>query len=415
MVRYLLKKQLTTAVVFTILLSFVLITQIGTSWVNSFNGQYYNEQCDYLARYDLTDRTNFFASLNKDTNAAYQRVREIEEFMAYEGDIPEGIVNPLDIASSGAMYMDYNMVVWRQNMLNLPGQFTESISGDKYMLEALSQRLSYIKSISSILENHKEIAARGIRRGGSSSYKYELAFKELESISLSFPVEDVAYTQNFLDFMQEDWYFAVLIAVVFFGAFSTVEQQRVSWIISVSSYGPRRYALTQIIVATLTTVMIFILYHIGVLFACSLWNPKEIAWELPIQCVFGNTFDSYEVILNLTVWEYTLIVMLLKAFFGLLLANVVLFLSLLSKNNTIAAVCALTTCGSLILLHSEIPLGELLIGNANILLEGLCWTKIGSQTISYSTIYIVVTSILINIVVILTVFFAKPILRRRSK
>lgn len=415
MLLYLLKKQFKTAVVFTFLLCIILIMQTSASWKNSLNGQYYDEQVDYLSQYDLTDRSNFFDSLTKDTSEAYQKVREIEEFMAYEGEIPEGVVNPLEIASSGAMYMDYDMVVWRQNMLNLPGLFTESVSGDKYMLEALSKRLEYMLHLPVIIENHKEITTRGIRRGGSDGYKYELAIEELNAISLDFPVEDVAYTQNLLDFMHEDWYFTVLIAVVFFWVFSAISQQRISWVVSTSLIGARKYAFIQATAALLTSIAIFVIYHIGIILACSLWNPTKIIWNHPVQCVFGNVFDSYEIILNLKVWEYTLIALGLKCLFCLFLSSIILLLSLLSGNNTVSAIYALIICGVLILAHNEMPFGGLLIGNTSCLLEGLCWTKIGATVISYSTIYIFVATAAIILCSGLTIFLSKPILRRCSK
>ena len=412
---YLLKKQLKTAVIFTILLCLVLMMQTSASWENSYNGQYYDEQVEYLSQYNLSDRASFFLSLTKDATEVRQQVREIEEFMAYEGEIPEGVVNPLEVASSGAMYMDYDMVVWRQNMLNLPGKFTETISGDEHMLEALSKRLNYTQHLPSILENHREIAVRGIRRGGSNAYKYELALEELEGISTDFPVNDVAYTQNLLDFMQEDWYFSVLIAILFFGTFSTIVQQRIAWPVSISRLGTRKYSIIQITASLLTSVVVFVLYHSGVILACSFWNPAEVAWNLPIQCVFGELFDSYEIILNLKVWEYTVILLVLKCLFSILLCSIIVFISLLSRNNTIAAVFTLLACGTLILLHSELPFGGLLIGNVSCLLEGMCWTKIGTTITSYSSIYIIAVTILSIAFIGLTILLSKPVLRRCSK
>ena len=415
MLLYLLKKQLRAAILFTILFCSILILQMNASWEGSYNGQYYDAQVDYLAQHDLVDRDEFFLALAKDTDEINKQVSDIEEFMAYEGDVPEGVVNPLDVAANGSIYMDYDMVIWRQNMLNLPGKFTDSISGDKQMLEALSGRLNYTQHINSILDNHKEIAARGIRRGGSNTYKYELALAELQSISTDFSVEDVAFTQNFLDYMQEDWYFIILIAVLFFGTFSTVLQQRIAWPVSVSQMGARKYALLQIFATMITAVVVFALYHTGVLLACSFWQPTEMAWSLPIQCLSGDLFDSYDVILNLNVWEYTLVLLAQKCLFCMLLSSIILFVSLLSCNNTIAAVCTFIVCGTMILLHTESSFGGVLIGNTSCLLDGLCWTNVGGITVSYSTIYVFIVSVLVIVISILSVLLSKPVLRRCSK
>ena len=415
MLRGLLKRQLYRAVGLTVLFCAILTLQLNASWESSWDGIYYQDGTKYMSRFDLNDSDTFFATLVEDTNKAIDTVTEIEWFADYEGEIPEGVVNPLEMASNGAMYMDYDMVIWRERMLDLPGKYTDSIRGDEYMLTSLADRLNYSRNLSMIITNHQEIAARGIRRGGVNASLYKLAEAELNSIPLEFKVQDTAYTQNFLDYMESDWCFIALLALIFFGGFSTLAQQRVTWQISVSKLGERKYALTQISATLIITLVVFAVYHIGILLACCQWQPGQIAWELSIQCIAGDVFDSFEIILNLKVWEYILLLCTMKCLFGLLLAFIILLISLLCKNNTLAALGSVSVCGGLILLSDPKVLGNMLIGNAGALLEGLCWARFDDITISYSSMYFITLPILIFAIAGLLVLLAKPAMRRCSR
>ncbi len=415
MLRGLLKRQLYRSVGLTVLFCAILTLQLNASWESSRDGRYYQDGAKYMSQFDLNDSDTFFAVLVEDTNKAIDTVSDIEWFTDYEGEIPEGVVNPLDIASSGAMYMDYDMVIWRERMLDLPGKYTDSIRGDEYMLTSLADRLNYSRNLSMIITNHQEIAARGMRRGGVNAPLYKLAEAELNSIPLDFKVQDTAYTQNFLDYMEGDWCLIALIALIFFGSFSTLAQQRVTWQISVSKLGERKYVLMQIATTLIIALVVFMVYHIGVLLACCQWQPSQIAWELPIQCIAGDVFDSFEIILNLKVWEYILLLCGMKCLFGLLIAFGILLISLLCKNNTLAALGSVSVCGGLILLSDSEVLGNMLIGNASSLLEGLCWARFDDITISYSAMYFIILPILIIAVASLLALLAKPTMRRCSR
>ena len=412
MLRGLLKRQLYRAVDLTVLFCAILTLQLYASWESSWDGIYYQDGAKYMSQFDLNDSDTFFAALAEDTNNAIDTVSDIEWFADYEGEIPEGVVDPLLVASSGAVYMDYDMVIWRERMLDLPGIYTDSIRGDEYMLTSLADRLNYSRNLSMIITNHQEIAARGMRRGGVNAQLYKLAEAELNDIELDFKVQDTAYTQNFLDYMEGDWCFVVLLALIFFGSFSALAQHRVTWQISVSKLGERKYVLMQIAATMIIALVVFTVYHTGVLLVCCQWQPGQIAWELPIQCIAGDVFDSFEIILNLKVWEYILLLCGMKCLFGLLIAVVILLISLLSKNNILSALGSVSVCGALILLSDSKVLGNMLIGNAGALMEGLCWASFDDITISYSTMYFITLPILILAVAGLLVLLAKPAMRR---
>ena len=415
MLRGLLKRQLYRAAGLAVLFCVILTLQLNAGWDASVDGRYYRDGEKYMAQFDPDDADTFFAALVEDTNRAIDTVTEIEWFTDYGGEIPEGAVDPLEMAASGAMYVDYDMVIWRENMLDLPGKYTDSIRGDEYMLTSLADRLNYSRNLGMIVTNHQEIAARGTRRGGVNAPLYKLAEAELNGIDLDFTVQDTAYTQNFLDYMERDWCFTVLLALIFFGCFSTLSQQRVTWQISVSKLGERKYMLMQIAAALIIVLAVFLVYHTGVLLACCQWRPGQIAWKLPIQCIAGDVFDSFEIILNLKVWEYILLLCTMKCLFGLLLALVILLVSLLCKNNTLAALGSVTVCGGSILLSDPEVLGSLLIGNAGSLLEGLCWESFDHITISYAAMYFIALTILIFAAAGLLVLLAKPAMRRCSR
>ena len=411
----LLKRQLHKAVALTVLFCAIVTLQLNASWKSSRNGRYYQEQTKYMSQFDLNDPDTFFAVLLEDANRAIDTVTEIEWFADYEGEIPEGAVDPLEMASVGAMYMDYNMVIWRERMLDLPGRYTDSVRGDEDMLVALENRLNYSRNLSMIITNHREIAARGMRRGGVNGQLYKLAEAELNNIDLEFKVQDTAYTQNFLDYMESDWCFIALIALIFFSSFSSLAQQKITWQISVSKLGQRKYALAQIAATLIVTLVVFSVYHIAILLACCQWQPGQVAWDLPIQCIAGNLFDSFEIILDLKVWEYCLLLCGMKFLFVLLVAFVVLLISLLCRNNTFAALGSVGLCGGLILLSNPEVLGNMLIGNAGSLLEGLCWAKFDDTYLSYSSVYFIAVPIFIIAIASLVALLAKPVMRRYSR
>lgn len=415
MLHGLLKRQLYKAIGLTVFICAILMLQQNASWESSLDGCYYREQAKYISQFDLNNAEAFFAALVEDTNRAIDKVTEIEWFTDYKGELPEGVVNPLDAVSSGAMYMDYDMVIWQQNMLELPGIYTDSIRGDEQMLKSLSKRLYYARNFNTIIENHKEIAARGIRRGGSNAQLYKLAEAELNRIPLNFAVQDTAYTENFLDYMESDWCFIALLGLIFFGTFSSVSQQKIIWQIAVSKLGERKYALTQIAATMIIAVLVFVVYHMGILLACCQWQPEQIAWELPIQCITGDLFDSFEIILDLKVWEYILLLCGMKCLFGLLICAIISLISLACKNNTLAALGSVSICGGLILLRSSNAFGNIFIGNAGSLLKGLCWARIGDITLSYLAIYFAILPVLIVAIVSFLVLLAKPAMRRCSR
>lgn len=403
-----LKQQWKRALLLVVFFSAIVILQTDANWKSSEEGRYYKQQSDYIATHNVMDRVTFFETLIADSNKTVSIIDAIEMFNDYDGKIPEGETDPLLAVTTGAAYMDYDMAIWRQNMLNMPGQYTETVSGDRWMFKYLLDRLYYIHNFDVIIENQKETMVRAIRRGGNAVPLYETALEELSNIEYDFPVIDTAFTALLLDYMSTDWYIVIILCLAFFGVFSTAAQQKITNQILISKTGMRRYAISQILAVHIITVGVLIVYYCCIIFACSSGNPRAIAWQLPIQCVFGEHFDTYYIYYDLKVWQYFLLIGSIKIIFCVMMTSLVLFLSALSRNNIISVLLTITVCGVLCVLSRRWEWGGLLIGNGHILLEKLCYFVVNGQIIHYWTVYTAGIFGLIPITNGLTILLSKP-------
>lgn len=404
----LLKRQWKRTLLLVLFFCAIVTIQTDANWESSDNGAYFQEQTDYLAAHNLQDRDTFFEALIADNNKAVNIVNAIEAFKEYNGKVPAGEVDPILVATTGAAYMNYDMAMWRENMLNMPGQYTETVSGDRWMFKYLLDRLYYIRNFDFIIENHKEIMGRGIRRGGSMVPYYEVALEGLGNIEDDFQIADTAFTSILLDYMCEDWYILAILCLSFFGIFSTAAQQKITNQILISKAGMRKYATCQTLVGLAITTVILLVYFVGVIFACSCGNPSAIAWQLPIQCVFGENFDTYYIYYDLLVWQYVLLMVGIKLLFCLLLVSIVMLISALSRTNIVSALLSIVLCGTLCILSSRWEWGGLLIGNGHVLFEELCYFDMNGQIIHYWTVYAVGLFALIPPANGLTILLSRP-------
>lgn len=406
-----LKRHLKRVLLLILFFSTIMTIQTDATWKTSHEGEFYPYQSKYLADHDLTNQANFCNTLNVDYQQAYGLYNAINLFILYNGKVPDGEMDAEALsmmASGGTPYIDYDMAVWRRNMMNSPGKHSDSVSTDWMMLRNLSHRLHYVLNFNNLIENHMEIMSRAIRRGGSSTAQYETALKELSAIETEFPVTDTAFTAILLDYLNTDWYILAVLGLSFFAFFSAAAQQKITNQLLISKTGIRKYVAYQILAAFTITFFCMAIYYAAVLFACTSTGPGKIAWELPIQCVFGENFDTDYIYYDMKVWEYFLLMVGVKILYCMLFVNIICLLSALSRNNLISGLLAIALCGSLILLHGKWKWGGLLIGNGHILLQELCYFNANGTMIHYFAVYASGIALLIPAVTGLTVLLSKP-------
>ena len=407
----LLKRLWKRTLLLILFFSSIMTVQTDSTWETSSEGEYYPYQVNYLSVHELTDRARFQAILSTDYQQAYDLWQDIQLFELYNGSVPEGELDgeALTImASGGTPYINYDMLIWRRNMMNAPGKFSKSVFTDYEMLKNLSHRLHYILNFDNLLENHSETIARAIRRGSSLTPYYETALAELSAIDTDFPVMDTACTSLLLDYLNTDWYIIVILCLSFFGLFSTAAQQRITNQLLTSKTGIRKYAIYQVLAALVITACGMIIYYAVAIFACASTGPGQIAWGLPIQCILGEHFDTFNIYYAMNVREYFLLMAGVKILFCLLLVSIISLLSALSRNNLISGLLVIAFCAGLVLLQSKWDWGDLLIGNGHILLQELCYFNINGTMIHYLAIYALSIGLLIPVMMGLTVLLAKP-------
>ena len=113
---------------------------------------------------------------------------DIENFEYYDKEIFEELIDPVLMAGGGVNYVNSDMIVWREEMLKMPGQYTQTVSDDYYMLIQLSQRLYNQENFKEQISNSMEIMRRGIRRNDSLSVVYEVVLEQLKQIDDDFSV-----------------------------------------------------------------------------------------------------------------------------------------------------------------------------------------------------------------------------------
>lgn len=409
----LLKRQWKRCVLLIAFFCCVLLIQQRSQWETE--GQYYNDHQEYMQQYDLSDKRLFFAQLEKDRIESEEIVEDIRYFEGYDGQIAEGFIDEMDIVAGIAYYADYDMVLWRQQMLSLPGKFSETVIDDSRMTWELDYLLGNQREFESIIENNREIMRRGIRRGSASTPKYELALEQLDQITDDFSVTNTAQTIRLIEFLAGDWYILVLLCLCFFSVFSGMTQGRLMHQVLICKTGVRRYTLCQLLASIGLFALCLLVYYGGVLFACCNGSLQTYAWNLPIQAVYGSWFNGGTILLDLKVWQYVLILMGLKALFCLGLLSLILLISLLSRNNIVSAIGCLILCGSLLLLHGGGTGAGLLIGDCSLLLDDLCWELIGDYIVPKIVIYVTAVLLLTVLINAVTVLISKPIIRKWVK
>lgn len=403
----LLKRQWKKSILLVLFFCLLLLGQTRTD--AQFTQKYIPYQAAYMEKLDLEDRDSFFVQLNNDVLATKQVVAAIESFAGYDGKIPDGALDTMEILTGSSSYMDYNMAVWRETLLYAPGRLSKSVYDDAAMSWMLLSRLRNQENIESILENNKEIMRRGIRRGGINKEKYKTALTQLQNVDTDFAVADTFYAETFLMYLESDWYILALLAMSMFSVFSHGNQYKISNLVLTSKTGMRRYAYKQILSSFLIMEICLALYYSGVIFVLTAGDIRHIPWQHPIQVI-----QSYEnILLDISVFDYTLLNLALKNAFCISFVSMILYISAMSRNNVIALIGTFILCGGLILLNSLIPAaGGLPIGNGRFLLEELCFFHINGLLIPYSTVF-AGCSILLALIVVSILILKVPHAARR--
>lgn len=409
MLRTLLNQQWKRPFFLVLLLCLMLTLQTDTYY--GWHETNYNHQQAYLRKYDLYDRDAFFEGLNADKALSNQIKKAIDNFSSYAGEIPDVEMDIMDLLE-GATYMNEDMYAWRSQMYSAPGRLSDTVYDDYQMTLTLSNRLSSQEQFAEVIDNQAEIMRRGIRRGGWKVPLYEAAQAQLLAIQDDFPVQDTLHTDQLLSHLQEDWYILVILTLGFFGTFSTAIQQRITNTVLISKTGMRRYAWAQVLTVLVLTVGCLILYDFGILLACSTGDLRSICWGHPIQAINGYS----NILQNLQVWQYLLLAMGLKALYCIMFVSMLLVISLLSRNNIIATLGATLFCGGLVFLNQRFPaLYGLILGNCRILVEELCYWKLGNTLIIYPVVFAAAVLVVTAVIWVLILLIAKPVVRRWIK
>ena len=415
MMRVLLKTQWKSALSLVLFFCFLLVGYNGIAL--KFDERYSKYQTAYMESLNTNDRTEFFIQLEKDSTQAKQIVSAIEKFDSYDGDRASSeVIDPLMAAAGGQEYVNYEMIAWREEMLQMPGTYAETLSDDDYMLMQLSSRLSNQKNIEEIIANQVELANRGMRRNDRKYAVYESTYEELEKVDTEFPVQDTLITDKILDYMEADFYLVILLVLLVFGVFSNLIQTKITNQIVVSKLGIRRFVVRQSVVSIVITLITVILYYVGMILIFSNGNIGNVAWNLPIQAIFGyeNLHVAY------SVGQYILLYFVMKSVYCLTTVCVILMLSAVSKNTIISAFASALYCGCMFMaFHSLVNNGSvyglLFIGSVRPLLVEFPYISVGTTVISYFWVYLVVLLLMAGIFFELTVYLSKFTAKRWVK
>lgn len=411
MLKTLLKQQWKKPILLILLFCLMLMLQIDGSLDHQNKEKYHSYQAAYMHNHDLWQREAFFEMLNADVAQTRQVVDAIRNFIDYEGEIPEGQIDVMDILV-GKQYLDYDMAVWRSQMYDQPGKLSDTVFNDSLVVSDLSNRLGNQEAFKDIIENNTEILKRAIRRGGSNVPVYEKCLSQLTQIKDDFSVTDTYHTDDLLSYLESDWYILVILALAFYSLFSSAIQQKITNIVLVSKNGMRRYALTQLFAVLVLTLGGLALYYTGAFWLYSYGDPSGVCWALPIQAINGYE----EILLDLKVWQYVALSLGLKSLFCILLVSVLQCVSLFSKNNIISTLGAALVCGGLLIINKVLPETQgLLIGCCKSLFEGFCYLPIGGQLIPYSAVFAAGVVLATAFFWVLIIIVSKPIAGRWVK
>jgi len=395
MIKSLLHRQWRVLICLLMMFCFLLLTPDRTE--EAIFGVGYDVRESYLNRYDPNDAETLFFCLQEDREEVSTLIAAIEQFEEYDGEIPEAELDIMDILAGNNSYMTYDMLIWKEQMLNAPGQYTDTVNTDDMLLRRLSGSLYNQKNFEEIIENQLEIMRRGIRRGGPEVKKYEKILENLGRIEMDFPVADTLRAVNLLNYLEMDWHILAVLAVMCFAFFSTGNQQKVTNQILISKFGMRRFAWTQIISAMLISGVCMLLYFPSVVLIKCEWRLSTIPWNHPLQVIVG-----YENILqDFTVLEYILINIGLKVLVCFAFVSVVLMISSLSPNNIVSFTGTFLLFGAVYLGVKMPRYGAWIIGNVHSLFEGLCYVNVEGYLIHHVAVYGAVVLLLILAMLVL--------------
>lgn len=395
MVKSLLHRQWRVLICLLLLFCFLLLTPDRTE--ETAFGVGYDVRESYLNRYDPNDAEALFSGVQKDREEVSALIAAIEQFEEYDGEIPDVELDIMDILTGDNSYMTYDMLIWKEQMMSAPGQYTDTVSTDKILLNFLSGSLYNQKSFEAIIENQREIMRRGIRRGGPEVKKYEKILKNLDQIEQDFPVADTLHAVNLLNYLETDWYILALLAVMCFAFFSTGNQQKVTNQIIISKFGMRRFAWAQIASAMLISGVCMVLYFFGVILIKCEWRLSTIPWNHPLQVIVGHE----NILQDFSVLEYILINIGLKVLVCVVFVSVVLLISSLSSNNVVSFAGTFLLFGVVYLARKDSQYVALIMGNCRSLFEELCYTAVGGYLIPHALVYVAVLLLLIPTILIL--------------
>ena len=409
MVKSLFHRQWRVLICLLVMFCFLLLAPDRTE--ETYWGSGYDNGENYLNRYDPSDAEVLFSGLEEDSEEISALITAIERFEKYDGEIPEAELDIMDTLVGDDSYMTYDMLIWREQMMNAPGQYTDTIIADSILLRRLSRSLYNQKNFEEIIENQREIMRRGIRRGGSEVKKYEKILENLGQIEMDFPVADTLRAVNLLNYLEMDWHILALLAVMCFAFFSTGNQQKVTNQILISKFGMRRFAWAQIASAMLIAGACMVLYYIGIVLIKSEWRLSTIPWNHPLQVIVG-----YENILqDFTVLEYVLINIGLKMLVCTVFVSMVLLISSLSPNNIVSFAGTFLLFGMVYLARKEPQSAALTMGNFRSLFEELCYTDVGGYLIPHATICAAALFLLIPIILVVITFHYETSARKWVK
>lgn len=375
---------------------FLIIFFCAVFFVNNkveiqFEERYLQAQTRYLAESDLSDPEAFFEKMEEDRQQAVQVVSCIENYEDYEGYdevLANAEIDPMLLLVGSSSYATYEMIVWRENMLNTPGKYADSIRDDEYMFSQLSGRLHNQSKLSDHIENLKEIAKRGMRRSSSLYPVYEKTLKHLEQVDVSQNVTETIRADRFLRYVESDFYIYILVFLGVFATFSGLKQNRISQVIAISKMGTKQYVRRQLAVSLTTVIGGVVIYDVLVFALFGAYRFREV-WKLPIQALG----DHEMICLCLNAAQYALLVLFMKLLFCILFAMVSSVISIISNNTYTAALLHCAVVGIWYVLMRGGFVGEvqsaLFGGGGKVLLSDFPFFSLGNLAVSYVFVYCV--------------------------
>ena len=404
MLKCLIKRQWKAALGLVLLFGafFLLYRQMFYSTYDLF---YMEEVRSYIEENDPTDREAFFTQLNADEAEMQTINRTIMQFEGYEGEMPE--------ETEGLHHLvNYDMLVWRSQMWNLPGRLGETLFDDDQIVRNVKERTGQQEYFEGVIDNHKELMRRGIRRGGEKIPLYEAAQTELDAIEMDFPVQDTRYAQQILIEMNRDWYILALVTLAVFTVFSQSNQLKVSRVISTSKLGAFRYTVSQLAASVLLTAAAFALYWVLMVLILCDFRPYDVPWTIPMQAITGYQ----TMMLDMSLGEYVLKSLGLKCLLCLNLSALVLLVSALSPNSIVSLLGSAAVCGGLIYSDGLLPQYHgLMVGRTEFLFDQLCWQNVGGRAVPYSLLYLFVLLAALVVLWGLVLLLAPPAIRKWGK